>query len=525
MTSHIAHTRRTILAASGALLAWALSVSLVGVVRAQTAVDCNGVPATIVAAAPGHIQGTAAKDVIVGSTGDDQIDGLGGDDLICAGEGNDTIAWGDGGGSDVVEGQGGEDTLLFSGSSDNERITLSASGVRLVLARDVSSVTLDVGETERIAVTPLGGADTIAVGNLSGTPVDQVDLSLALLANGRAGDSQADRVVVAGTLGPDTMAFDISNGRAAITGLSAAVTIGSADGPLDTVQLDGLAGNDTIGPSAAQPAVFKVFLSLIAKPAGTGIIEARALEERQAEAGSQPSLILNGGQGNDLLTGSSGDDTFLWNPGDGNDTVEGQAGQDSVQVNGANISENISIAANGARVRFFRDVANITMDVDGVERFGLAALGGADTITVDDLSATSLSQIDLALAATVGGGDGQADRVIVNATNGDDAIIVVGSAGQLVVNGLHAKVTVSDAEVALDALTVNALAGNDVVDASALAANVMTLTTDGGDGDDVLIGSAGGDTIFGRAGDDVLIGGPGVDILDGGTGNNVVIQD
>ena len=35
----------------------------------------------------------------------------------------------------------------------------------------------------------------------------------------------------------------------------------------------------------------------------------------------------------------------------------------------------------------------------------------------------------------------------------------------------------------------------------------MLLTANGGDGDDVLIGSAGNDTLNGGAGDDVLIGG------------------
>jgi len=52
----------------------------------------------------------------------------------------------------------------------------------------------------------------------------------------------------------------------------------------------------------------------------------------------------------------------------------------------------------------------------------------------------------------------------------------------------------------------------------------MLLTANGGDGDDVLIGSAGNDTLTGGAGDDVLIGGPGLDILDGGTGDNILIQ-
>ena len=52
----------------------------------------------------------------------------------------------------------------------------------------------------------------------------------------------------------------------------------------------------------------------------------------------------------------------------------------------------------------------------------------------------------------------------------------------------------------------------------------MLLTADGGDGDDVLIGSAGNDTLTGGAGDDVLIGGAGQDVLDGGPGNNIVIH-
>ena len=75
-----------------------------------------------------------------------------------------------------------------------------------------------------------------------------------------------------------------------------------------------------------------------------------------------------------------------------------------------------------------------------------------------------------------------------------------------------------------DRLTVNALAGDDVVDASGVAAGAMLLTLDGGDGDDVLLGGAGDDTLLGGAGDDVLIGGPGNDTLDGGPGNNVVID-
>ena len=86
-----------------------------------------------------------------------------------------------------------------------------------------------------------------------------------------------------------------------------------------------------------------------------------------------------------------------------------------------------------------------------------------------------------------------------------------GTAGASRVAGLPATVDVIDAEPANDTLTIDALAGDDVVDASGLAATAIGLVIDGGAGDDVLIGGAGNDRLFGRDGDDVLIGGPGVD--------------
>jgi Ca2+-binding RTX toxin-like protein len=73
-------------------------------------------------------------------------------------------------------------------------------------------------------------------------------------------------------------------------------------------------------------------------------------------------------------------------------------------------------------------------------------------------------------------------------------------------------------------VVVNALDGDDVVDATGLAADSALLTADGGAGDDVLLGGAGADTLLGGDGDDVIIGGPGNDTTDGGNGDNVVIQ-
>ena len=116
-----------------------------------------------------------------------------------------------------------------------------------------------------------------------------------------------------------------------------------------------------------------------------------------------------GGDGNDFVDGNRGDDTaflgagddvFQWDPGDGNDTIEGQDGVDRLDFNGANIAENIDISANGGRVRFTRDVANITMDLNDVELIKFKALGGADNIVINDLSGTDATvagvHVDLA---------------------------------------------------------------------------------------------------------------------------------
>ena len=143
--------------------------------------------------------------------------------------------------------------------------------------------------------------------------------------------------------------------------------------------------------------------------------------------GGDGNDIITGGRGNDTCLVGAGDDTFVWNPGDGSDTVEGQDGNDTLLFNGANVNENINISANGQRVRFTRDVANITMDLNDIEQIQFNALGGADTITVNDLAGTDVTQVSIDLAAAGGGGDGAADTVTVNGTGGSDQINVIGA--------------------------------------------------------------------------------------------------
>jgi len=153
-----------------------------------------------------------------------------------------------------------------------------------------------------------------------------------------------------------------------------------------------------------------------------------------------------------------------------------------------------------------------------------AALGGADQITVGDLTGTDVTEVNLDLGAAGGvGGDGSADSVIVNATNDSDVAFVSGDSTGVNVSGLFSTVNIKNAEAANDVLTVNLRDGDDVLVADGLLPGTIKLAADGGDGDDVLIGSTGNDVLTGDNGDDILIGNGGQDILDGGPGANVII--
>jgi Ca2+-binding RTX toxin-like protein len=189
--------------------------------------------------------------------------------------------------------------------------------------------------------------------------------------------------------------------------------------------------------------------------------------------------------------------------------------------NGSNApSENIDISANGNRVRFFRDVGKITMDLDGVEVIDFNALGGADSITVNDLLSTDLAVVNLNLS-------GSAGSVIINGTGGNDNFQIASfeNGNRIAVASLFPIVNIIGAEATNDRLRVNTLGGDDAVDAANLTAGSIQLTLDGGDGNDILSSGEGNDTLLGGAGDDVLIGGPGLDVLDGGSGDNTLIQD
>jgi Ca2+-binding RTX toxin-like protein len=453
--------------------------------------------------------GSRGADVLLGGVGNDFIDGQQGNDTIFMGAGDDDFQWDPGDGNDVLEGQDGVDKMLFFGSGAGENVDIASNGGRVRFFRDIAAVTMDLNDFESIEFRALGGADHVAVGNLAGTDLTRLDIDLRGPTGG--GDGQADTVTVNGTQGDDAFGAFGDAGGVTVFGLAAKVNIFFQEQANDRLTLNALGGADVVDATSLEADGIQLTVN-----GGLG---------NDVMIGGEGDDLFNGGDGNDLALMGAGNDTFVWNPGDDNDTLEGQDGFDTMLFNGANVAENFDISANGNRIRFFRNVANVTMDLNDVDSVDLNAQGGADVVVVNDLSGTDLVELNLNLATIGGGGDAQPDSVIVVGTQGDDVALVVGDASGASVLGLATQVNITGAESANDRLTINALAGDDVVDASGLAANVIGLTADGGNDDDVLIGSAGADIFFGGAGDDVLIGGLGLDFLDGGSGDNVVIQE
>src|SRR5215216_937201 len=310
---------------------------------------------------------------------------------LFGGAGNDTITGGSG--SDMLFGQADNDTLLGKGGAD---FLFGGAGNDVLTGGDGDDQVFGEAGNDRMIWNPGDDTDLFE----GGADIDTAEVNggngaetFTLTANGSR--VRFDRV------DPAPFSLDIGTTENIVVNMNGGDDVFTAGNGLATlIQLtvDGGAGNDTI----------------------TGGDGADVL------LGGDGNDLITGGRGNDTAVLGAGDDSFVWNPGDGSDTVEGQAGTDTLLFNGANIAEKIDISANGGHARFTRDIAGITMDLNGVEKIAFNALGGADTITVNDLSGTGVTQVDVNLAAN-GAGDGAADTVVVDGTNGANTIEVLGS--------------------------------------------------------------------------------------------------
>jgi len=501
-------------------------------------------------------------DVLLAGDGNDFVDGQQGNDVAFLGAGDDVFQWDPGDGSDVIEGQDGFDRMDFNGANVNENFGISANGTRVRFTRDVANVTMELADVERIDVRALDGADRISITDLQGTDVREVRVDLAesvdaadavqliaaasgssfsfadegqeLVVSGQGVDVRvanagaldrvlavgtsvsSDNFVVNGDSAAETLRVTASGTDVLVTGLEAAVAI--RGNSADQIVVNGAAGNDTIeasGNLAIGPAL---------------VLDGGAGNDRIL--GSNGADILRGGDGNDFIDGQqgndnaflgAGNDVFQWDPGDGSDVIDGQSGFDTHRFNGAAANENFRLVANGDRVNLLRDLGNITMQQDNVERVELAALAGQDSIEIGDMSNTDVREVavDLAGAGNPLAGDGAVDKVLVNGGLLADSVFVTTTGDEATISGLTAQTRLTNLDSA-DQVNVAGGAGGDFISATGANGGVAAFTLLGGAGNDVLAAGRGGMTLSGGAGNDILVGGSGNDTLIGGTGNDLM---
>ncbi|MET0145682.1 MAG: calcium-binding protein [Ilumatobacteraceae bacterium] len=414
--------------------------------------------------------GGSGAEQFNGGTGNDVIDGNRGNDIAVMEGGDDEFIWDPGDGSDTVEGQSGFDVMTFNGNNANEAFVVAANGNKLRFTRDVGNIVMDTKGLEQVDVKALGGTDSVRVEDLSRTDVTGVDVDLGSNLTAPGPDALVDTVTVNGSARSDGITVSGTAGSVGIDGLAPRVTISDAD-LTDKLVVNALGGRDTIDAS------------LLA--ADTMALQVDAGDGNDSVLGGAAADILLGGAGNDVVDGNrgndvgflmGGDDEFIWDPGDGSDIVEGQTGFDVMTFNGNAAAEVFDTAANGSRVRFTRNVGNIVMDTADVERIDLNALGGADALTIGEMSGTPLVAFNADLGATIGaaGSDAVTDTVTLTGTPGDDVITVSGVPGAVQVGGLATAVDILDADP-FDVLTFNGVTGNDTVDSSGLAPGAITL--------------------------------------------------
>jgi Ca2+-binding RTX toxin-like protein len=267
-----------------------------------------------------------------------------------------------------------------------------------------------------------------------------------------------DRVNVDGTAAGDSLSVAPISTLARVTSPGFSASVDVAPGP--ALALRGLGGSDSITASGN---FFGLGIPLrFEGGAGNDQLGGSNVADRMLGGPGQDTV--DGNQANDAVFGGDGADVLRWDPGDGNDVVRGgKGGTDALAFNDSGAAATIQLLRNGTRLRVFRNVGNIVLDVDSVERVLLHALGGADTITVGNLKKTDVEHVTLDLEGVVGGGagDGLADNVVVNGTAKRDIITISASGARAVVSGLAALVRIEHPEPANDLLTVNGLGGND----------------------------------------------------------------
>lgn len=414
--------------------------------------------------------GTPDNDSLTGSTGTDILYGL---------EGNDTL---DGGlGTDRLIGGAGDDTYLINGTSDaivenvgegedSVQVSLSAAGT-YALAANLEHATITNGLNVSLTGNALHNVLQGGAGNN--------------LLNGGAGDDDlhagGGKDTVDGGTGSDTLFLSGNRADYALARPNATDTVFTGNGETITVR------NVETVQFADQRLTLAETLANVVSDLGDTL------------TGTADADMLNGGKGNDTMTGLEDDDTYV---------VDSMADVIVETADGGNDTVRVALASGtyqlGANVEYATVIGTGAAGVKGNE---------LDNRLFGNQTANRL--------------EGGAGNDLLDGGLGNDQLIggigndtyVVNAAGDIVTEGLDAGHDV--VQVQFTAAGTYTLAAN--IEDAAIFTDLNGVHLTGNSSNNVLTGAAGSNQLLGGLGDDVLIGGGGRDTLDGGTDNDTAV--
>jgi Ca2+-binding RTX toxin-like protein len=511
-------------------------------------VDASGMVGTGALTFNGALE-TDSKMTITGGRGADIITGGSKVDTISGGYGADTIT-------------GGPGIDILSGGAGNDIFTVVTKANAFLLT---NAETIDGGTgTDTINITDAGGvgvtaADLINMSSIemiefNGAGDDSIVLSDQVFTNNGATSIKIENSA-AGTMGVNAAGvsavnsvnyqYDAASGNIAIvdtfTGGSGNDTITFTDGRqwTSTDIINGGAGVDTVvvqlgiaagaNLAAGTQSTLSNIENITLVQASTNTVDAAITTADtnfvgvdatingagvpgvltiNAAAETDSNLTINGGTGNDILTGGTNPtkvDTITGGLGD--DTITGGRGVD-ILTGGAGADIFAYTATNQSNTSTSDSIKDF---VPGTDKISITVdLSTKTTALVYDNSLTAAKADVSAAQASLTGVAGQMLYVT------DENALYINDNSDNLLTSLDYKIGVNPAATA----TATIAAADIAIKITGAAASTNTITT--GSGADIIIGGSAGDIIISGAGNDIIITGAGVDIINGGAGNDTI---
>ncbi len=475
-------------------------------------------------AAPLSLMGGAGNDTLKGGTGNDTLEGGAGTNLLEGGAGDDLIrSVGD---QDTVIGGAGMDTLYAGGHSV---VDVSERGHDVVHVPGAASPVIRLGAV---------GSDVVHVG-MPGDEEARGLITLVVPGNIARGAVFVDRPQL-GTTGPLMLSNALDGTPIAQLDPNGQYRVVFDSDNFGPVGLDQLPSDHAGEPatiikgsaSSEQLASVPTVRSMIFGMDGDDTLYASGTSTLPTE--------MDGGQGNDVLTGKLGNDHLIG--GMGNDVLSGGAGNDTLE---GGQGDDVLNGGAGADVYRLDAHSYLPSYIDGKYR---NTMQGQDTIVADNedtielLSDVDLQQLESTLlgtelvvrykAETTWAGEPRAGFSLALDSGWSDLLVRNAKGETIMASELLARATQiqtgtpnADGIIGFEGRdTIRGLAGNDKLYGMGgddlITGDEGNDLLDGSEGNDVLDGGDGNDTLLGGDGDDVLFGASGNDVLNGGAGND-----